>query len=480
MREDDLRRALLIQAIEEADRDGTLVPAADRLAASREAKRAVGETDREALLAHRARTLTKRVCARYPFLETVLAISRGSWLGWLLVAVGLLGGLVMSALDGTRRINILAFPLLGLIVWNLVVYVALVVKPRARPLPSLAARSAMSRLSALIARSRAFNAPLAAALKRYAIDWQSAAKGLLVSRASFAFHLAAAAVGIGLIAGLYLRGIAFDYHAGWESTFLDAERARTVLSVLYGPASLLTGIDIPDAARLEAIRWHSDGAGGAAPPAGVGGEPAANWIHLLAATALIFVVIPRLLIAAFQAMAVSRQSRNLPWPSLLDSHFRDAFTPVGVAIDRGIAMLVAYAYEPTPESMARLREWVPDGLGTDLTLDVREPIRYGEEDAFVKGIGEHGGEIADRILLLMSASATPEDENHGVVIGGVRDWIEKWRPHVRLVVLIDEGPYAMRMDTPGGSIERMEQRRRAWTDFIEARGVEARFVDFSR
>lgn len=470
MREDDLRRALLIQAIEEADRDGTLVPAADRLAAAREAKRTVGDADREALLAHRSRNLTARVVARYPFVQGLLSVARGAWLAWLLAALGLLAGLALSALDGTRRINVLAFPLLGLVAWNLAVYALLAIRPRARGLPTLAARSAMGRVSALIARSRSFNAPLAAALGRFAADWQEAARGLLVARAAQAFHGGAAAVGLGLIAGLYLRGIAFDYHAGWESTFLDAQRARSVLAALYGPASWLTGIGIPDAAHLEAIRWR-----GAA-----GGEPAGRWIHLLAATALVFVVVPRLLLAAAGAAAVRRSSRDMRWPDSLDAHFRAAFAPVGVAIDRGIAMLVAYAYEPAPGSMARLREWLPGALGEELALDVHEPVRYGEEEAFVRGLAEHGGEIADRILLLVSAAATPEDENHGVVIEGVRDWIAEWRPRARLVVLVDEGPYAARMDTPGGSVERMEQRRRAWGEFVAARGLEARFVDFSR
>ena len=38
----------------------------------------------------------------------------------------------------------------------------------------------------------------------------------------------------------------------------------------------------------------------------------------------------------------------------------------------------------------------------------------------------------------------------------------------------------LRMDTPGGSIERLEERRLAWTEFVAAHGVEARFADFSR
>jgi len=36
-------------------------------------------------------------------------------------------GVSLSALDGSRHINILAFPLIGLIAWNLFVYIALLV-----------------------------------------------------------------------------------------------------------------------------------------------------------------------------------------------------------------------------------------------------------------------------------------------------------------------------------------------------------------
>ena len=50
-----------------------------------------------------------------------------------------------------------------------------------------------------------------------------------------------------------MRGVAFDYRVGWESTFLDCLKRAALLSVIYGPAQL-TGIAIPDAAPLEAMR----------------------------------------------------------------------------------------------------------------------------------------------------------------------------------------------------------------------------------
>jgi hypothetical protein len=382
----------------------------------------------------------------------------------------------MSALDGTRRINVLAFPLLTLVVYNLLVYGLVLVSwlrtpapPRAggrggRFLPAFATQAALQRVWARIGRAEAYNAPLAEALTRFMREWQEAARPLLIARASRVLHLAAAAAGLGLIAGLYMRGVAFDYRAGWESTFLDAARAHDVLSVLYGPASWLTGIAVPGAAHLEAIRWRD----------AAGGESAARWIHLLAATAVIFVVAPRLILALGATARIARLSRNVPVPASLAPYARIAFSGVGGLVDRGIVMVVPLAYEPAPNSLARLRTLLGAEMGEHLAIDLRAPVRYGEEEAFVANIGDQGGQLADVVALVASLAATPEEENHGLVIEGLRDWLARHRPQAQLSVMIDEAPYAARVPA-----DRLEERRAAWKAFVAARGVEARFVDLA-
>ena len=47
------------------------------------------------------------------------------------------------------------------------------------------------------------------------------------------------------MAGLYLRGLAFEYRASWESTFLDASIVRPIVAFAYAPGALLTGIAVP-------------------------------------------------------------------------------------------------------------------------------------------------------------------------------------------------------------------------------------------
>ncbi|HET9652042.1 MAG TPA: DUF2868 domain-containing protein [Usitatibacter sp.] len=478
MRESDLRRVLLVKAIEETDRDGAVIAPADRLAASREAKRAgptAGEELRlerarlpaaaEGLLVHRARTLLQQVRVRHPFIDEIVSFAPAAWVSIAVVLAAFAVGVGLSALDGTRRINVLAFPLWGIVAWNLLVYVLVLAAffgrlarngREARRMPLWAAQAAMQRLSRLVARARRFHAPLSAALARFLAEWQQAARGILAARAARLFHVAAAALGVGLIAGFYVRGIALDYQAGWESTFLDAAQARSVLRVIYAPASWITGIAIPDTAHLEAIRWRE----------AAGGEPAAPWIHLLAATALAFVVVPRALLALAATAAVARASRVAPTPASLPAYFDEVFRDVGVELAGGEVHVVPYAYEPSAESVARLRQAVG-------RAHVRPMLAYGHEDAFARELQE---DAVPRVALLFTLASTPEEENHGRVIDAAR--AAAGRGATQVDVLVDEGPYASRMGPD--MQDRLDERRRAWRQFVAARGLEPRFVDLSR
>ena len=71
-------------------------------------------------------------------------------------------------------------------------------------------------------------------------DWTALAAPLYAARAARILHLAAAALALGVVVGLYVRGIAFEYRATWESTFLDAPTVRTLLAFAYAPGAWLT------------------------------------------------------------------------------------------------------------------------------------------------------------------------------------------------------------------------------------------------
>jgi hypothetical protein len=486
MQEDALTSVLLIKAVEETDRAGILIPPADRAAATREATRVTGGnavTDggmtgvrmsqaAQRLLIGRAEPLRRQLVVRYPFVDTLLDLARGpAWAGWLLIGLALALGSALSALDGSRRINILAFPLLGLVLWNLIVY-GLVAFHWARSLArrgsgraSVLAQLTLRRIKRLITRSAAFNATLAEALARFVAEWSELARPMLTARAVRLFHVCAGAVGIGLIAGLYLRGVALDYKAGWESTFLEARQVRALIAAVYGPASALTGVAIPDADHLAAVRFED----------GQGGESAARWIHLLAATVLLFIVLPRLVLAFGITASLWRRSRNAPIPPALMPYFRSIFGSVQGLARRGIAAVVPYAYQPGAGALAALRRLLPDALGEGFAVEVQAGVRYGDEDDLLRNLGDRGSAIADVVVLLFSLAATPEEENHGAVIAGVRDWLECARRQTQLLVLVDEGPYLARMER--SAADRIGERREAWRAFVAARGIDACFAD---
>src|SRR5688572_13915340 len=138
MNERALRTVMLVQAIEESDRTGEVLPLADRAQATKEAGRDrvnLRETNgltlsapAEQFLVRRSERLVEYLQVRSPVLRNVMALADGiSWLGRGLLVLALISGLSLSALDGSRQINILAFPLLGLILWNLAVYVYMIV-----------------------------------------------------------------------------------------------------------------------------------------------------------------------------------------------------------------------------------------------------------------------------------------------------------------------------------------------------------------
>lgn len=468
MREEDLRKILLVKAVEEADRDGTLLPAADRAAAGREAMRAAPDADPDRLLAARAGALAERIVARHPFVANVMALLGP--MPTLTIGVVLAGfalGASIPILDGPRHINVLAIPVGGVVLWNLAVYAWLLfARVRRRPpgapttwLAALVSRPA----SRLVSGSRAFNAQLAEALQAFLAQWLEASRPLLIARAATAFHLAAAALGAGIAASLYVRGVAFDYRAVWESTFLDADRARAVLAVLYGPASWLTGIPVPSAAELEAARARAGASGG--------GEPAARWIHLIAASVFIYVIVPRLALALASALKATRLAVRAPASATLPAYFRTAFAAVEGAVARATAVVMPYACELGPAALARLIAWIPGAAGGPVDVEARDSVPYGEEERYLESFGARGGDRADVVVLPFSLATTPEAENHGAVIAGVRDRLAALRPAARLMVVVDEAPFAERMPP-----ERVAERREVWRGFVRAHGLEAGFV----
>ena len=109
--------------------------------------------------------------------------------------------------------------------------------------------------------------------------------------------------------------------------------------------------------------------------------------------------------------------------------------------------------------------------GGPVDVSARESAPYGEEDRYLESLAAEGN--ADIVVMPFSLATTPEAENHGAVLAAVRDRLAASRPGARLMVVIDEAPYAERM---AGMPERIAERRETWRTFVRAHGLEAQFA----
>jgi hypothetical protein len=335
MHERALRKVLLIQSIEETDRTGTALPLAERI----EATRAVlgksppsPETQPEAplstatewFLIRRADILLASLRSRSPGVDRVLKLAGGATPFERLVLFGaFLLGLPWAFLDRHRGIDIFALPLVALILWNLLIYVSLwrPGPPRQTAFTRVYARSVRRHLENVLTHSSHFNAPLVPGLSRFAGDWCNIAPPLFAARARRLLHLAAVLVAVGFIAGDYVRAEIFRADAGWyANTMLGPQMAHAALTVLYWPALLVTGIDSPSTEVIRQLCWTSPQTGG--------GE-ATFWIHLMAWTAGVYIVIPRLLAVLGSTFTLWRLSRQFVPPPGLASYVRNV-----VALER--------------------------------------------------------------------------------------------------------------------------------------------------
>jgi hypothetical protein len=285
------RQVLLVQAFETGVAENPQWTPEDRAWATRGAREADAPGAGDAQFLHtRASLALQRLAPRDVGVAREASSHRWrpAWVG-LALLLGLAAGIAVDAIGSSQRINLLAPPVWALITWNGLVYLSLLL-----PAPV--------GLKAWLVRRLAGQAAAGTPMARFHAAWASAGGPLLRARAALLLHVASAALALGLIAGLYARGLVLDYRAGWQSTFLDATQVQAALSTLLSPAVLLTGIPVPDAAALGALRVAPE----ALPVAS-----AAPWIHLYATLLMLCVVVPRTALALTVAARSQRRARRL-------------------------------------------------------------------------------------------------------------------------------------------------------------------------
>ena len=454
MNENEARQTLLVRAFEAPLADPWTE--ADRDWASREARQREGsQAAPERLIASRAALASQRLAQRDPAVATALAATAPHpGLGALLLVAAFAAGVALDSLGAQGRIEILSPPLFGLLVWNLGVYLLLFVghlRSAARP-----ERRLPFKPPAWLARLwRGDTGGRSPALKRFVADWAHRSRPLQLARTVALLHAGAALLALGALASLYLRGMVFEFRAGWDSTFLDAGAIHAIAAALYGPASFASGIAIPGADEIAQLRFAH----------GSGGD-AARWIHLQAITVAGAIVLPRVILGAVAHARAEGLARHFPL-TLTDSYYRRLLPRPSAGVP---VCVLPYSYQFPEARIPALRALIEQQLAAPAALEVADSLPSGAEDDLASLLPPEAAD-AQSLIALFALTATPEHETHGAF---VRALAARAGDGARLQVMVDETDFRARFGAAG---DRLSQRRDAWRRLLEDAGVEAQFID---
>ena len=281
---------------------------------------AIGAKNDEEFIARRANYLFNLL----PFsIKLVADINQfpGNWMK-LTLLISLIIGLLSNYLGPSQMIHVVYNPLTILLVWNILIYVFMILKSFWKvKLPD--SKSIKERIQQDL-ETEHIEEPEETKKSNFILNWVIGGiwKSIIQLRAKFVdnstkvtvmkkilpafwssyaevagktlilrfkslMNVSAVGLLLGALIGVYFRGLFFKYNIIWQSTFVsEPETILLMLNILFGPASLLLdGILISKETVLQLLSPE--------------GTMAGPWIHKMALTTLLFILIPRTILAVF-------------------------------------------------------------------------------------------------------------------------------------------------------------------------------------
>lgn len=412
--------------------------------AAADARLIAGNDPKDRTLARAKLVLSRRSLkpSRVPTLPTAL------FTGALVFAAYLLGVLTDRFTSEGAVVNLLSPALLFVLFWQLVLYVLLFVGAVAGLLGFAPKWPGRRLFTELLARVR-MPAVKKQTLKERPL-WLSLLAPSLRFDAARAFHLAAAALGAGLLTGLAFRGIGTAYTVGWTSTWLAGHEAwlAALFSATYGLVPLeLFGIPFPDAAAIAEMNLRVNAQGS---------PDAAAWLLRLMGLVAIVVILPRLLLAFFAGRRAKAARTRFVWIEKQEE-------PVPVSTQRSLPSLSegATVLTTVPADEALRRRTAVVLTQPDLhwrTIDVWKD----EPETALASVD------TEAAVLLFDAVTTPEDEVHGKWLDAVAK-----RRDGNLLLLVDLSKLEEQF---GSGSERHTARKALWESFAAERHATLRFL----
>lgn len=413
--------------------------------AAADARLIAGKDPKDRTLAKAKLVLSRRSLkpSRMPTLPT------GLFTGILVFAAYLLGVLTDRFTSEGAVVNLLSPALLFVLFWQIVLYVLLFVGAVAGLLGFAPKWPGRRLFAELLARVR-MPAVKKQTLKERPL-WLSLLAPSLRFDAARAFHLAAAALGAGLLTGLAFRGIGTAYTVGWTSTWLAGHEAwlANLFAATYGLVPLeIFGLSFPDAAAIADMNLRVNPEGS---------PDAAAWLLRLMGLVAGVVILPRLLLAFVADRRAKAARTSFVWTE--EETEATASPQNSASVSPALTGATVLTTVPADESLRRRTATLL--MQPDLhwrTIDV-----WKDEPENVLASVETGAAV-----LLFDGIATPEEEVHGHWI----DAVGRRQPDA-VTLLVD----LLGLDAQfGPDSERLTARKALWESFAAERHATLTFV----
>jgi hypothetical protein len=468
MNEQSARNVVLVRAIETTDQKREILSDDDRRYANRTARELAewqaaesgAAASTEHFLQQRAEQIVKKLAQRHTAFAAFAKRTPGlAAVAWLLPLLALVLGAALDRVADPHRVDLLSAPLLGIVAWNLLVYLVMLVWLCIPKAGTTRLRAAWIRRLSVgkAALPRKMPHALSAGLYAFMADWGRLSAPLNGARLARTIHLSAALFAVGAVLSLYARGMLAQYGAGWESTFLDAAQLHALLSTLFWPALTVFKLQGFTLADVQALHF----AAGTQPPAAEG----ARWVHLYAATLALLVVLPRLVLAAFAAARAALLARRFPL-DLDEPYFRQLGDAAGG--EPGVLRVLPYSFTVDEARSRGLEAVAARLLGERARVRLFAPVAYGSDPAAALRDLDLRDPAITSTALLFGLAATPEKENHGAFIAHLVRALPQ-----RTVVLLDESAFSVRTPDP----QRVRERIELWREFCVFHGAEPTVVN---
>jgi hypothetical protein len=444
------QRVVLVKSLEQAQDTGGRWSASDAKEATRATNELVGKkVPFDQFLARRAEWVIEELNKRKPNEKIDVRLPRWPMsAGWLLIVMAMTVGLLTDHLATDQRVNIIAYPLLLLVLWNLLVclwsvsqWFSQLFTPKHTQGSLLLNMVGKWRLHGAISIAAGKGVPW---VDNFKTEWSSASARLNQARLNLAFHSAAVCFTLGVVLGLFLRALVKGYMACWDTSFVEvsAGTVHAIASLVLTPGAVLLNRSLPDVQHIAGLHCRS-----------TNGELAGPWIILYIGSILAWIIIPRMLLGASAGITNWRLRRTFPLP-INNAYFN---TLRAVRSGNAVGVLaIPFRYELTAQIRSNLAKLLERVHGLAVTISVQKPVLMGEDSGDWKTALGNERHIA--FFVIFNLTATAEPDAHSQLLRRILEDVDGRAP---VIPIVDTSTY------DDSSTERFNQRCNQWRSALD-------------